>query len=78
VALLKELEAKYKTRESLAQYVAAVYAGLGDKDQAFVWLEKGFQDKCGLLSFVVVDATFDPLRDDPRYADLLRRMGLRR
>ena len=78
VALLKELEAKYKTRESLAQYVAAVYAGLGDKDQAFAWLEKGFQDKCGLLSFVVVDATFDPLRDDPRYADLLRRMGLRR
>ena len=77
MALLKELEEKYKTRESLAQYVAAVYAGLGDKDQAFAWLEKGFQDKCGVLSFVAVDATYDPLRDDPRYADLLRRMGLR-
>ena len=77
LAVLKELEGKYNKRESLAQYVAAVYAGLGDKDQAFAWLEKGFQDKSGLLNFVVTETTFDPLRSDPRYADLLRRMGLK-
>lgn len=77
LAVLKELEGKYNKRESLAQYVAAVYAGLGDKDQAFAWLEKGFQDKSGLLNFVVTETTFDPLRSDPRYTDLLRRMGLK-
>ena len=77
LAVLKELDGRYNKRESLAQYQAAVYAGLGDKDQAFAWLEKGFQDKNGSLDFVVMEASFDPLRSDPRYADLLRRMVLR-
>ena len=77
MAVLKELEGKYNKRESLAQYQAAVYAGLGDKDQAFGWLEKGFQARNATLVFLVFDLTFDPLRGDPRYADLLRRMGLR-
>jgi tetratricopeptide (TPR) repeat protein len=77
VAVLKELEGMYNKRESLAQYQAAVYAGLGDKDQAFAWLEKGFQARSATLVFVVSDLTFDPLRSDPRYTDLLRRMGLK-
>jgi tetratricopeptide (TPR) repeat protein len=77
VAVLKELEGMYNNRESLAQYQAAVYAGLGDKDQAFAWLEKAFQVRNGTLVFLVTDLTYDPLRGDPRYADLLRRMGLR-
>lgn len=77
VAVLKELEDKYTKRESLPQYVAAVYAGLGDKDQAFAWLEKAFQARNATLVFLVTDLTFDPLRSDPRYADLIRRMGLR-
>jgi tetratricopeptide (TPR) repeat protein len=74
---LKELEGKYNKRESIGQYVAAVYAGLGNKDQAFAWLEKDLQDKSGQLDFVKMEVTFDPLRSEPRYADLLRRMGLR-
>jgi serine/threonine protein kinase/tetratricopeptide (TPR) repeat protein len=77
VAVLKELEGMYNKRESLAQYQAAVYAGLGDKDQAFAWLENGFQARNATLDFLVTELTFDPLRSDPRYADLLRRMGLR-
>ncbi len=76
-AVLKELEEKYKRGESLGQYVAAVYAGLGDKDQAFAWLEKDFKARSGSLQFVTVKVSFDPLRSDPRYTDLLRRMGLR-
>lgn len=40
LVVLKELEDKYKRGESLGQYLAAVYAGLGDRDQAFAWLEK--------------------------------------
>jgi len=77
VAVLKELEGMYNKRESLAQYQAAVYAGLGDKDQAFAWLEKGFQARSATLAFLAFDLTFDPLRSDARYAALLRRMGLR-
>ena len=77
MAVLKELEGMYTKRESLAQYQAAVYAGLGDKDQAFGWLEKGFQARNATLVFVKFDLTFDALRSDPRYADLLRRMGLK-
>lgn len=74
--IVKELEEKYAKGESIGQYPARVYAGLGDKDQAFAWLEKDFQKRSGLLSFVTWWFTFDDLRSDPRYADLMRRMNL--
>jgi hypothetical protein len=54
-----------------------VYAGLGEKDQAFAWLEKDFQGRSGLLAWIRWTPAFESLRDDPRYADLLRRMDLR-
>jgi serine/threonine protein kinase/tetratricopeptide (TPR) repeat protein len=76
VAVLKDLEEKYKRRESLGQYVALVYAGLGDTGQAFAWLEKDFQAHSGMLEFVVTNSLFDSIRGDTRYADLLRRMAL--
>jgi serine/threonine protein kinase/tetratricopeptide (TPR) repeat protein len=76
-AILKELEVKYARREAVGQYLADVYAGLGDKDQAFTWLEKDFERRSGIrLPFIKWWFTFDNLRGDPRYADLLRRMGL--
>jgi hypothetical protein len=53
-----------------------VYAGLGDKDQAFAWLEKDFAQLSGLLWLTTWWFSFDDLRSDPRYADLVRRMGL--
>ncbi|HEV8368605.1 MAG TPA: protein kinase [Pyrinomonadaceae bacterium] len=77
MATLKELEGKYAKRESAAFNLAAVYAGLGEKDQAFAWLEKDFQSRSGTLFQITFLPTFDTLRSDPRYADLLRRMGLR-
>jgi adenylate cyclase len=55
-----------------------IYARVGEKDQAFEWLERAYQEQ-SLGWFVVdlkVDPMLDPLRDDPRYADLLRRMNL--
>jgi hypothetical protein len=55
--------------------VARVYAGLGDKEKAFVWLEKAYAERASQLSWVKVDPTFDPLRSDPRFQDLLRRMN---
>jgi TolB-like protein/Flp pilus assembly protein TadD len=76
LALLKELEEKYARRESIGQYAADVYAGLGDKDQAFAWLERDFQQHSGRLPDITWWFTFDDLRGDPRYAALVRRMGL--
>jgi len=52
------------------------YARLGEKDQAFEWLEKAYQEHEGGLIFLKVDQWADPLRDDPRFHDLLRRMNL--
>ena len=55
---------------------AAVYANLGDKDQAFEELEQAYQRRNSGLSYLNVRPHYDPLRDDPRFQDLLRRMNL--
>ena len=54
---------------------AKVYIGLGDKDLAFAWLEKGFKQRDFWLLFLKGEPTFDPLRSDPRFQDLIRRIG---
>jgi TolB-like protein/Tfp pilus assembly protein PilF len=56
--------------------IAYIYMLLGEKDEAFVWLERGFQEKAGLMPWLKVEPKVDPLRSDPRFIDLLRRMGL--
>ncbi|MCA1589454.1 MAG: hypothetical protein LC734_03495 [Acidobacteria bacterium] len=76
VEILRELEGKYAKGESIGHYLATVHAGLGDKDQAFAWLEKDFEKRSGLLSTITWRLYFDSLRSDPRYKDLLRRMNL--
>jgi hypothetical protein len=53
-----------------------VYAGLGEKDQAFEWLERDFEQHSGQLPFITYWFSFEVLRSDPRYANLVRRMGL--
>jgi eukaryotic-like serine/threonine-protein kinase len=53
-----------------------VYAALGDKDQAFQWLERSLQDGGWEMTFLKVDPALDSLRSDPRFADLVRRVGL--
>jgi tetratricopeptide (TPR) repeat protein len=53
---------------------ARVYAGLGEKDKAFEWLENGLADRS--IANIRVEAPWDALRSDPRFADLLRRMNL--
>ncbi len=57
-------------------FIAYDYAALGDKDQTFYWLEKAYAQKAGSLGFIKVAKLMDPLRSDPRYIDLLKRMGL--
>jgi hypothetical protein len=74
---LKELQGKYEKHEAIGQDLAAVYAGLGDKDQAFAWLEKRFQDRSDQLARIRWEPPYDSLHSDPRYTDLLKRMGLK-
>jgi DNA-binding winged helix-turn-helix (wHTH) protein/TolB-like protein/Tfp pilus assembly protein PilF len=57
--------------------VAKVYAGLGDRDQAFAWLNRAADEKFGFLWDMRNRFEFDILRDDPRYAQLLGRIGLK-
>jgi hypothetical protein len=54
-----------------------LHLGLGNKDRAFAWLEKDFETRNGVLEDIACDPYFILPRDDPRYADLLRRMGLK-
>ncbi|HMS42968.1 MAG TPA: protein kinase [Pyrinomonadaceae bacterium] len=70
----KELE-KAKERGS-PRRLARIYMELGDKDQAFAWLEKAFDERSSLLVFLKTDPIFDALRNDVRYEDLMRRVGL--
>jgi len=56
--------------------VAEIYAALDDKDEAFRLLEKAYEEHSSNMPFLAVDPFWDGIRSDPRYADLLRRMGL--
>ena len=56
-------------------WTALFYGQLGDKDQAFAWLEKAYEKHDGPLYLLKVSPWWDPLRDDPRFDDLLRRMN---
>ncbi len=55
---------------------AGIYAGLADKDEAFRLLEKGYGEHSASMLYLAVDSFWYGIRSDPRYADLLRRMGL--
>ena len=74
--LLKDLKNRSDPSFSNASEIALVYAGLGQKDQAMSWLEKAYQERFN--PSVLMRPAFDPLRSDPRFQDLLRRIGLSR
>jgi len=56
--------------------IAQLYSDLGDKDQAFRWLDIAYQEHDWLLIGLKTFVPFDPLRSDPRYAELVRKVGL--
>lgn len=74
--VIEALKAASKQSFVPALFVALVYAGLEDKDQAFTWLEKAYEERFSRLAYLKVEALWDPLRSDPRFADLLRRVGI--
>ncbi len=55
--------------------MAYVYAALGDADSAFEWMEKAYERRSMRITWIRVNPVFDPLRSDPRFQDLLRRIG---
>jgi TolB-like protein/DNA-binding winged helix-turn-helix (wHTH) protein/Tfp pilus assembly protein PilF len=62
-------------KENVTYSISLVYAGLGEKDQAFEWLERAYKAHDKGLTYLKVDPPLDPLRSDPRFQDLLRRMN---
>jgi tetratricopeptide (TPR) repeat protein len=72
--LLNDLKSSSSANNSHASEVAAIYASLGDKDEAMVWLEKGYAERFN--PGVLIRPGFDPLRTDPRFQDLVHRVGL--
>jgi len=71
---LAQLAELSKRRYVSAFPIAWVYVGLGNKDRAFEWLEKAYGERACRLVYLNVEKAFDPLRSDPRFVDLLRRM----
>ena len=70
--LLKEIS----RQRYVGEYCFAVlYAGLGERDQAFQWLDKAYQNRASHLNWMKVDPMLDNLRSDPRFADLMKRVG---
>src|SRR6266850_1051399 len=70
---LQRLEAQGK---QLAYLISVVYANLGDRDQAFHWLDVAYKSRNGALILLKTDPAMDPLRSDPRFRELLKRMNL--
>lgn len=56
--------------------VVNAYLGLGENEEAFVWLEQAYKEQSNMLQFVKVHPYFDPIRNDPRFVDLVHRVGL--
>jgi len=73
---LEELKRRQKTGYVPTAAFVNAYLGLDDKEQAFAWLERAYQEKSTILQFLKVHPFFDPIRGDPRFADLRRRVGL--
>jgi hypothetical protein len=73
--VLKQLQERAKQEYVTPYGMARIYAALGEDDKALHWLEKSYRERATGMVFLKVDPRFDPLRSDPRFQDLLRRMN---
>ena len=72
--IVKDLEDQQTQHSSTDASIGLIYVGLGDNDQAMIWLNKAYQARFN--PSILVRPAFDPLRSDARFQDLLRRIGL--
>lgn len=73
---LDQLLERAKTEYVSPADIALFYARLNEKDQSFAWLEKAMDERSILFNYLIADARFDNLRPDPRFAELVKRVGL--
>jgi len=74
--MAEQFKAAAKKRYIPPTYFGMLFAGLGDKDTALEWLEKAFQERADGLTWLNVEPMLDDLRPDPKFQDLVRRIGL--
>jgi serine/threonine protein kinase/tetratricopeptide (TPR) repeat protein len=74
--ILEELRERAKQTYVQPTWMALIHIGLGEKGQAFDWLQKAYEDRSAWLVYLKVDPFFDSVRSDPRFRDLMRRVGL--
>jgi len=74
--LLEELKQRKQTGYVPAAAFVKAYLGLGEYEQAFFWLEETYKEQSNILQLLKVHPIFDPVRSDPRFTDLMRRVGL--
>lgn len=76
LGILHQMKVLSQQSYPFACLTAEVYAGLGDKDRAFEWLNRAYKERDGQLTSLELDPFFDSLRSDPRFQNLMRRVGL--
>ena len=73
--LLDDLKEQSKKRYVSPYWIAMIYVGLDEKDEALAWLEKAYQERSWFLVWIKMDPHVDSLRSDSRFIDLMRRVG---
>jgi TolB-like protein len=74
--IIAELNARAAHEYIDETLIVYIFLALGDKDQAFAWMEKGYQSRASNLPWLVMEPKFDPLRSDPRFGQFVRQIGL--
>ena len=74
--LVDELSSLRKVRYVTAGAFVFAYMGLGEYEHGFAWLERGYAERTTIMAFIKVNPIYDPVRTDPRFIDLVRRVGL--
>ena len=77
--ILKEILERAERKYVSPDLIAVIYASLGEMDQAFAWLDRAYEARSGfMITGILVSPDYDPLRSDPRFDALLRKIGLKK
>jgi len=68
-------EQRWKGESDVSYWLSVIYTTLGDKERALTWLERTYEARLGLLVIINVEPLFDPLRAEPRFQAILRKLG---
>jgi hypothetical protein len=73
--MLEDLQQRAKKRYVTPYWVAMVYAGRGEKEEALRWLEKAYEERSAWMAWLKMDPALDSLRSEPRFQAMLRKMN---